>query len=120
MSQAQGTMMLAEATAFLLSARVEAGSVHGMGDGEIVGMDDKKFRVGRIAQALGDCLILRPHTTCCQKKEQVNGGAHSNLHKQLQRARLAVKRNTTAEAKSLLSSQAHGGTLTRVFAEMGI
>src|SRR6266436_1327087 len=42
----------------ILVKRVEAGSVHGMGDGEIVGVDDKKFRVGRIAQALGNGLVI--------------------------------------------------------------
>ena len=33
---------------------VEAGGVLGVSDGEIVGVDDEEFRVGRVAEALGD------------------------------------------------------------------
>ncbi len=38
----------------MLVERVEAGGVFGVGDGEIVGVDDEEFRVGGIAEALGD------------------------------------------------------------------
>jgi hypothetical protein len=85
----------------ILVKRVEAGSVHGMGDGEIVSMDDKKFRVGRIAQALGNGFILGARASCCEKNEEANGGVLWNAHRQLQRAGLAVKGNTTAEASKL-------------------
>ena len=38
---------------------VEAGGVFGVRDGEIVGVDDQEFRVGGIAEALGDGFGLR-------------------------------------------------------------
>ena len=34
--------------------RVEAGGVFGVGDREVVGMDDEQLRIGRIAEAFGD------------------------------------------------------------------
>ena len=33
---------------------VEAGGVFGVSDGEIVGVDDEEFRIGGVAEALGD------------------------------------------------------------------
>ena len=34
--------------------RVEAGGIFGVGDREIVGVDDEQFRIGRVAEAFGD------------------------------------------------------------------
>ena len=42
----------------VLIERVEAGGVFGVRDGEVVGVNDEEFRIGRIAEALGDGLVL--------------------------------------------------------------
>ena len=43
----------------VLVERVKAGNVNGVSHGEIVGVNDEEFRIGRIAQAFGYGLVLR-------------------------------------------------------------
>ncbi len=42
----------------MLVEGVEAGGVFGVGNGQVVGVDDEKLGVGRIAESLGDGLGL--------------------------------------------------------------
>ena len=45
--------MLADVTALFVEG-IEAGGVFGVGDGEVVGVDDEEFRVARVAETFGD------------------------------------------------------------------
>ena len=53
-----------------LVERVEAGGIFGVGNREVVGVEDEEFRVGRVAQALGDGFAL------CRRGEQGRGEEH--------------------------------------------
>jgi hypothetical protein len=68
----------------ILVQGVETGSVHGMGHGKIIGMNDEKFRIGWITQAFGYSFILCTRGADGKTGEQGNGGKISKAHRELQ------------------------------------
>ena len=87
---------------------VEAGSVHGMGHGKIVRMNDKEFRIGGIAEAFGHCLILRMRGARGDNQERGSDGVLSKVHGKLQQASLAVKGNTADEVPEIRCHRPEG------------
>src|ERR1700674_5315426 len=81
----------------ILAESVQAGSVHGMGHGKIVSMNDKKFRISSVAQTFGYSFVLRAHAARSTYQEQGSGRNPLKVHGNLQNANLAVQRNTAME-----------------------